>query len=443
MRAQSRRGIDIIIADRIGAFFEVSGRGTKIRKLDLPHLPNDAEAYAHFAGRLFNVFRVHDLKSRQEQGALRLFVSFEKFLPEREATELALASIRLSDDDLAPIGNWDILYESTPLSIEKKKAYPGHGGGGAVMLVGDKVYISVGDYNQDRGPNPAAQNASVDFGTIEAIDVKTKEKTRISNGHRNPEGLVLSSQGLIYSTEHGPKGGDELNLIQTGKNYGWPIETYGTDYTSYVWPHVPSNAHGPTFQKPVYSWVPWIGPSQIIEVSHFNPRWDNDFLVASLKAQSLFRLHMEDGRVVYEEPIFLGERIRDLAILEDGTLVLWTDQAHLIYINVDDAVLGRKNRAANVVEDAVLAPCMTCHHVGRTTPNHLAPSLSKVFGRRIASDSFDFYSEALKKKSGDWDADNLYAFITNPAGFAPGTATTYSADEADVYKIIKLLKTVD
>src|SRR5271154_6199096 len=100
-------GNDIIIADRLGGFYKVSDRGAKITKLAMPALPNNTAEYLKFARRITVYgFRVHDVKSRQEPGGLRLFVSFENFLPDRRATDLALATILLSDHDLAPLGNW-------------------------------------------------------------------------------------------------------------------------------------------------------------------------------------------------------------------------------------------------------------------------------------------------------------------------------------------------
>ncbi|MGC2051755.1 MAG: hypothetical protein WA636_09715, partial [Methylovirgula sp.] len=118
---------------------------------------------------------MHDVKSRQEPGGLRLFVSFENFLPDRRATNLALATILLSNKDLAPIGAWEMLYESQPLLVDQKN-YAGLGGGGAVLVVGNKVYLSVGDYVQDSVSFPSrmmAQDPNSDFGTIEAIDITT------------------------------------------------------------------------------------------------------------------------------------------------------------------------------------------------------------------------------------------------------------------------------
>jgi glucose/arabinose dehydrogenase len=142
-----------------------------------------------------------------------------------------------------------------------------------------------------------AQNPDSDFGKILKIDLRTSTKSHVSIGHRNPQGLTITASGAMYATEHGPQGGDELNLIVPGKNYGWPIETYGAHYGKYDWPVQTRNAKA--FERPVLAWVPSIGVSNLIELENFHPAWNGDLLVESLKAQSLFRLRRDgDGRVV-------------------------------------------------------------------------------------------------------------------------------------------------
>jgi glucose/arabinose dehydrogenase len=102
---------------------------------------------------------------------------------------------------------------------------------------------------------------------------------------------------------------------------------------------------GQQFEPPLFAWLPSIGVSNLIEVANFDPAWDNDLLVESLKAQSLFRLRRDrNGPIVYSEPIPLGERLRDIAALPDGTLVLWTDAAHLMFVSVDTAKLAANHR---------------------------------------------------------------------------------------------------
>jgi glucose/arabinose dehydrogenase len=134
-------------------------------------------------------------------------------------------------------------------------------------------------------------------------------------------------------------------VIVAGRNYGWPVTTLGTHYTTYDWPNRSRRTAEQRFETPVLAWLPSIGVSNLIEVANFDPAWDNDLLVESLKAQALYRLRRDgEGRVVYSEPIPLGQRLRDIAALSDGTLVLWTDEAQLLFLSVDRARLAGNRR---------------------------------------------------------------------------------------------------
>jgi glucose/arabinose dehydrogenase len=216
-----------------------------------------------------------------------------------------------------------------------------------MVASGDDLYLTVGDYNQDNvlmHSRLEAQNPDSDFGKILRIDLRTGAKTLISMGHRNPQGLVITSKGAMYATEHGPRGGDELNLIVPGKNYGWPVTTLGTHYTTYDW--ASRDEGGQPFESPVFAWLPSIGVSHLIEVVGFHPLWDNDLLVTSLKAQTVYRLRLDgDRRVLYSEPITLGQRLRDIVVLPDRTLAIWTDEAQLMFLSVDGARLASNRRA--------------------------------------------------------------------------------------------------
>ena len=255
-----------------------------------------------------------------------------------------MVSAILLDDQLRPRGVWSDVYEGPPLVAEW---YAGLAGGGRMLLRGGDLYLTVGDYNQDTvfmHSKPEAQNPDTDFGKILKIDLRTGVKTRISIGHRNPQGFTITASGTMYSTEHGPQGGDELNLIVAGKNYGWPVTTFGAHYGGYDWPYSGPEIGG-EFEKPVFAWVPSIGVSNLIELTNFHPAWDGDLLVESLRSQSLFQLRRDgEGRVVYSEPISLGERLRDIVAMPDGTLALWTDSAKLIFIGVDRARLAVNRR---------------------------------------------------------------------------------------------------
>jgi glucose/arabinose dehydrogenase len=106
-----------------------------------------------------------------------------------------------------------------------------------------------------------------------------------TKGHLNPQGLTFLKNGQLLSTEHGPKRGDELNVITEGSNCGWPDVTVGTEYGSYDWPVGSSLVGSHTgYTAPLFAWVPSIAVSQLIEINNFHPRWDGDLLVGSLKA---------------------------------------------------------------------------------------------------------------------------------------------------------------
>jgi len=132
---------------------------------------------------------------------------------------------------------------------------------------------------------------------------------------------------VVYSHEHGPRGGDELNLIEPGKNYGWPAITHGIDYSG---AQISPYKELPGMEQPVVYWVPSIAPSGM---SYYDgelfPEWRGDLFVSALAEKSVRRLHLEDGVVVSQEVLFedLGQRIRDVRSGPDGALYLLTDSS--------------------------------------------------------------------------------------------------------------------
>ena len=141
-------------------------------------------------------------------------------------------------------------------------------------------------------------------------------------GHRNPQGIAIHPVTKeIWSTEHGPMGGDELNIIHKGKNYGWPFITYGKNYDGSV---ISDLTHFIGMEQPVIHWTPSIGVSNITFYTG-NPfkEWHNNLLVTSLKEENLYRLVIDEGKVVEEELVFsLGSRIRDIEIGPEGFIYL-------------------------------------------------------------------------------------------------------------------------
>ena len=147
-----------------------------------------------------------------------------------------------------------------------------------------------------------------------------------SLGHRNIQAATFDAQGRLWDIEHGTQGGDELNLIEKGENYGWPIQAYGEEYNGQPIPS--AEPQRPNTVQPVYFWDPVIAPSgaEVYEGGAF-PDWRGDVFVGGLKGQRLVRLELQDGRVVGEEHLLKdrGRRIRDVREGPDGLLYVVTD----------------------------------------------------------------------------------------------------------------------
>lgn len=148
-----------------------------------------------------------------------------------------------------------------------------------------------------------------------------------SLGHRNPQGAALDpATGLLWTVEHGARGGDEINQPQAGRNYGWPTISYGVNYSGTPI-GVGTQAEG--LEQPVYYWDPSIAPSgmAILADAQLFPGWEGDMLVGALRAQMLVRLDRVNGSIVSEERLFEGAlgRIRDVRQGPDGAIWLLTD----------------------------------------------------------------------------------------------------------------------
>jgi glucose/arabinose dehydrogenase len=144
-----------------------------------------------------------------------------------------------------------------------------------------------------------------------------------SYGHRNILAAALDPGGRLWAFEMGPQGGDELNLVQRGRNYGWPFVSNGDNYAG---PSIPDHPMRPEFTAPVRTWTPVIAPSGALFYSGaMFPAWRGSALVGGLSTQSLIRLQMDGERVGMEERLFMGRRIRDVAQAADGSLYVIVD----------------------------------------------------------------------------------------------------------------------
>jgi glucose/arabinose dehydrogenase len=198
------------------------------------------------------------------------------------------------------------------------------------------LYITLGD----RGEQDRAQKLDDLAGKIVRLTAdgqipadnpfanRTGARPEIySLGNRNVQGAALHPvTGELWAHEHGPQGGDELNVIRAGRNYGWPVITYGVEYV--IGTKIGEGTHKPGMEQPLHVWVPSIAPSGMAfyQGDRF-PRWRGDLFVGALKDQMLVRLRFDGEKVVKEERLLEGKlgRIRDVRAGPDGYLYLLTD----------------------------------------------------------------------------------------------------------------------
>jgi glucose/arabinose dehydrogenase len=213
-----------------------------------------------------------------------------------------------------------------------------HFGSRLVFARDGTLFITQGDRSSYRD---GAQDLSVGFGKIVRIKPdgsvpgdnpfvgRDGARPEIwSYGHRNVQSAALHPKtGQLWTVEHGARGGDELNHPEAGKNYGWPVITYGVDYSGAT---IGEGTAKPGMEQPVYYWDPVIAPSGMtFYTGNAFPDWTGSVFIGSLRGQALVRLTLENGRVAREERYLreLGERIRDVRQGPDGLLYLLTDSS--------------------------------------------------------------------------------------------------------------------
>ena len=192
-------------------------------------------------------------------------------------------------------------------------------------------------------PNDEPQSDKSNFGKILFKDFQTHEITIFSKGHRLILGLVIDENNSIIATENGPRGGDEINKIIFGGNYGWPISSYGRRYDS-DYEDNPLNykadheSYG--YIEPIFSFIPSIGISEIIKIpNQFLVNWVDNYLVSSLNKRALFRVKFNKSKdkLLFYEEIFIGSRIRDIKYHNnsDSILLALEDRAELGILKVN------------------------------------------------------------------------------------------------------------
>lgn len=255
-------------------------------------------------------------------------------------TLTSVAKGKLSADETA-IENATVIYRATP-------AHKGnlHYGGRIVFDKNGNLFVSTGE-RSDLVTRPKAQDLSTGLGKIVRITTDGRpvsgnpfEKQAdarpelYSYGHRNVQGLAFHPvSGDLFSNEFGPRGGDEVNWVRPGKNYGWPTITYGIEYSGNKIGGAIQQKEG--MEQPVYYWDPSVSPSGMTFYSgDMIPEWKNNLFIGCLSGMHIVRLVLENNKVVGEERLLSGEqqRFRDVTQGKDGALYAVTDQGRLYRI---------------------------------------------------------------------------------------------------------------
>jgi glucose/arabinose dehydrogenase len=244
------------------------------------------------------------------------------------------------DEAGGAITNVKVLLKTQPFAPNDQTLAAGTKTGGRIAVGADGfLYVTTGDRdNAGTRPWPVAQYLDTHLGKVLRI---TKDgKPAPGNpfigkagalpeiwaiGLRSPEGLAFAPDGQLYEVEHGPRGGDELNLIKKGANYGWPVISHGVDYPGK--PIGDDHVAMPGMEQPVYFWSPSTAPGGLAFYKGKSQAWANSVFVGMLNGHMLDRIKLVNGKVVEEEALLtdLKARIRDVRVGSDGAVYVLTD----------------------------------------------------------------------------------------------------------------------
>ena len=464
-------GDDLILLAHTGQIFAVHS-ANDIREIDMEVPENgftayrrvaESEEYGHLQHKL-ELFRFNDIQYYQTLKNRGFAISYTEFDSTSNCYRNAIAALSI-DSDITSVeqlsatkNDWEVIYRTQPCLPFKSinNALEGALAGGRIAFrPPSTLFLGSGDYHWDGmyAPKAIAQDPSTEYGKIVSIDLDSRQYQIIASGIRNPQGVAVDKNGELWIVEHGLRGGDELNHISEGNNYGWPIETLGTQYSKLPVPHITAYGRHDTYKEPVYAWLPSIGISSLAIIDDFHESWDGDLLVGSMKGLSLYHTRVKNGRALFTEKIEIGERIRYVHQHTDGRIVLWTDNWRLIFLTgqpftdnyINDYLVEEiSNETLRKKINTTINSCRQCHSID--PGDHInSPSLAQIYNSRIASTDFPNYSKALKSKSGSWTPENIKSFLRDPEQFAPGTVMPDPGinDEATLDEIVKLLEALN
>ena len=316
-----------LITEKSGFINIVSADGKTISKVEgFPKV--DARAQ----GGLLDVALDPDFKNNR-----MIYWTFSE--PVMGGNHTSVGKGKLSVDEKM-IENPQVIFRATPTYDGKL-----HYGSRLVFDKDGNLFVSTGE-RSDIETRPLAQNTMAYLGKVLKITKggkaaagnpfigNSKYKPEIySYGHRNPQGLAVDEKGQLWEAEMGPKGGDEVNLIQPGKNYGWGDVTYGIEYSGKKINEGTTQKQGT--EQPIYYWDPSISMSGITFYNGNMEEWKNNLFLGCLSGEKIIRLVIKNNKVVGEEWLLAGtkERFRDVLSGQDGNLYAITDSGKLYKIS--------------------------------------------------------------------------------------------------------------
>ena len=272
-------------------------------------------------------FAINDIAVLSESAATaKLLISYPRLGKSGFCVEIAVDELAYDrkKQRVKFVSNWFVSKPCVPISAVQ------HTAGRFAVIDKNSVYVSIGDLGFS---DIDKRNERGNLGSI--LKLSAKSAVRISQGHRNPQGIVLFDKKTLMAAEHGPRGGDELNVITEGSDYGWPFVTYGEPYGDgdYIRPAKTGSHEG--YIEPIKYWVPSIAPTELVQLPVDGwGDWGRGLVLGTLREEVLVFMKLsETFEVTQSAQVDMDERIRDLEMLRNGDLLATTDSGKLITIS--------------------------------------------------------------------------------------------------------------
>jgi glucose/arabinose dehydrogenase len=269
-------------------------------------------------------FAINDIAILSESAtSAKLLISYPRLGIDRSCVEVAIDELSYDrkKQKVKFVSNWFVTQPCVPISAVQ------HTAGRFEVIDQNTVYVTIGDLGYSLINDRSKRG---DLGSIFRLTAKSASK--ISQGHRNPQGIVMYNKVHLLAAEHGPRGGDELNLIKKGSDYGWPFVSYGEPYSDgdYVRPEKTATHVG--YVEPLTYWVPSIAPTELVQLPQQGwGNWNGALVLGTLREEVLVFMKLNQGLQVVEKiQVKVGHRVRDLELLRNGSLLMSTDSGQLI-----------------------------------------------------------------------------------------------------------------